>query len=326
MVGSSRRHGWVGAGLVLVAAACGSQPEPRAPATPATGPALAAVETVTVALPVELEAQLYVEHDAIVYARSDGIVESVLVDIGARVKAGQVLATLEDVDQRIALADAEAAHSNARSVVERARELGGRGVMTVADSEQAEFAFAQAEIALRRAQRAMQLTRVVAPFAGSVTARAIRPGRLMAQGDTLFRVTATAPLLVSVRVPEASATGIALGSTGEVVTRDGRHAPATVTRLSPAVDPGSGTRECILRVTEPEGLLPGAGVTVRLGAEGRRVVAVPASAVSEDGYALVWDGGRATLRAVSIGTALPDGRVEVLSGLTPGEQVVRATR
>ncbi|MDP2484049.1 MAG: efflux RND transporter periplasmic adaptor subunit [Candidatus Palauibacterales bacterium] len=326
MVGMPRRNAWVVAGLVLVAAACGSRPEPRETTTAAAAPVLVAVETVTVALPVELEAQLYVEHDAIVYARSDGIVESVRVDIGERVKAGQVLATLEDVDQRIALAEAEVANASARSVVARARELGGRGVMTVADSEQAEFAYAQAGIALRRAQRAMELTRVVAPFAGLVTARAIRPGRLMAQGDTLFRVTATAPLLVSVRVPEASAAAIALGSTGEVVTRAGRHAPATVTQMSPAVDPGSGTRECILHVTEPEGLRPGAGVTVRLGAEGRRVVAVPASAVSEDGYALVWDGGRTTLRAVSIGTALPDGRVEVLSGLTPGEQVVRATR
>ena len=75
-----------------------------------------------------------------------------------------------------------------------------------------------------------------------------------------------------------------------------------------------------------DGFLPGASVTVHLGGQRRTVVAVPADAVSEDGYVAVAEGGRTSLRAVTTGAALGDGRLEVLSGLSPGERVVRSTR
>ena len=63
---------------------------------------------------------------------------------------------------------------------------------------------------------------------------------------------------------------------------------------------------------------------MRLGAERRQVVTVPRNAVGPEGYALVWDDNRTTLRAVTLGSDLSGGRVEVVSGLAPGEQVVRA--
>ena len=73
-------------------------------------------------------------------------------------------------------------------------------------------------------------------------------------------------------------------------------------------------------------LMPGSSVTVQLGAERRRVVAMPRDAVAEEGFALVWADGRSTLRAVTLGAELGDGRVEVVSGLAPGETVVRSGR
>jgi hypothetical protein len=66
-------------------------------------------------------------------------------------------------------------------------------------------------------------------------------------------------------------------------------------------------------------------VTVQLGAERRRVVAIPREAVAKDGYALVWDDNRPTLRAVTLGADLDGNRVEVVSGIAAGEKVVRAT-
>jgi len=56
------------------------------------------------------------------------------------------------------------------------------------------------------------------------------------------------------------------------------------------------------------------------------VVVVPAEALSEDGYVVVSADGRTTLRAVTTGARLSDGRLEVLSGLAPGERVVRTAR
>jgi hypothetical protein len=97
-----------------------------------------------------------------------------------------------------------------------------------------------------------------------------------------------------------------------------------VIRASPIVDAGSGTREMILQLTAggPR-LTPGTSVTVRLGSQRRQVVAIPRTAVAQDGYALVWADDRTTLRPLTLGSELDGDRVEVLSGLAAGEKVVR---
>ena len=73
------------------------------------------------------------------------------------------------------------------------------------------------------------------------------------------------------------------------------------------------------------GLTPGSRATVPRGAPRRRVVAIPKAAVAKDGYALVWDDNRPTLRAVTLGSDLDGDRVEVVSGIAAGEKVVRAS-
>jgi RND family efflux transporter MFP subunit len=285
-----------------------------------------AVDTATVELPLALPAQLYVEHDAVVAARSAGVVQEVLADLGTPVSAGQPLATLESADQEIALAQAKETLENEEHVVRRTRELARTGAVTVADSEQAETRLHQAQIALRKAQRDLELTRISAPFAGVVTSRAARPRRLVAAGDTLFRVTAAAPLLARVRVPETAAERVRVGATAEVTALGGGTARARVVRASPAIDPASGTREVILELAGGSRLESGASVTVRLGTERRRVVVVPRDVVAAEGYVLVWDHGRSTLRAVTVGADLSAGRVEIVSGLAPGERVLRQGR
>ena len=290
-----------------------------APADPAM---LVTADTVTVELPLSLPAQLYVEHDAAIYARSAGVVESILVDLGARVAAGQLLARLENTDQTIALEQAKDRHDNAVVQADRQRALKSAGVTTQADSERVELELREAVLALRKAQRDFDLTRIVAPFGGVVTGRTARVGRLVEAGDSLFHVTALSPVLASVRVPEASAFGVKLGAEADVVGPRGETARARVVRASPVIDPASGTREVVVQLTGGDRMPPGSSVTLKIGTETRRVVAVPREAVGE-GYALVWDDDRTSLRQVEVGGELPGERVEVVSGLAPGEKVVR---
>jgi RND family efflux transporter MFP subunit len=168
---------------------------------------------------------------------------------------------------------------------------------------------------------------VVAPFAGIVTARYARAPRLVVAGDTLVRITELSPLLARVRVPERSAASVRLGDAALVVTAEGGSVPARIERLAPAFDPASGTREAVLRVDgAPALLLPGASVQVRLGRVQRRVVVIPRTAVGPDGYVLVVDHDRTTLRAVTLGEDVGDGRVEVVSGLAAGERIARSGR
>jgi len=293
-------------------------------ATPAPG-AIETAESTTVDRPLSLPSQLYVEHDAAVVARSSGQVESILADIGTRVAAGQLLARLESTDQEIALAQARERAANDSQRVERQRALATAGVVTRADSEQVEFEHRAADLALRKAQRDYDLTRIVAPFDGVVTSRMARVQRLVNPGDSLFRVTALAPVLAVVRVPETASGGLRVGAAARVLSTGGRSAEARVVRASPVIDPASGTREVVLQLTSGSALTPGSSVTVQLGAERRRVVAIPRTAVAKDGYALVWDDNRTTLRAVTLGADLDGDRVEVVSGIAAGEKVVRST-
>jgi RND family efflux transporter MFP subunit len=291
-------------------------------AAPAAAVDLMMADTATVAVPLSLNAQLYVEHDAVVAARTSGTVRQVNADLGARVEPGKLLAQLEDVDQEIALAQAEVGQANAEQQVVRIRALTSSGAATVADSEAAEFRFREAGLMLRKARREAELTRITAPFAGIVTSRTARVGRLVNPGDTLFRVTAISPLLAQVRVPEATAAGIRTGNAAQVIGPAGVTADARVIRASPAIDAASGTREVVVELVAGSRLPPGSSVTVRIGSERRRVVAVPRKAVAQDGYVLVFEHGRGTLRSVTLGADLEDGRVEVISGLAPGERLV----
>jgi membrane fusion protein (multidrug efflux system) len=318
--------------MLIATLACSGQPVSRAAAPPtetgwlavAAPPETTTVDTSTVEVPLALHSQLYVERDATIYARSAGVVESILVDLGSPVSAGQPLAKLESTDQAIALAQAQEKFTNTRQMVERQRALKVAGVVTQADSERVEFEHREAVLALRKAQRDYDLTRIVAPFAGVVTGRTARLHRLVNSGDSLFRLTALRPVLAAVHVPETSAAKIGIGTMAEVVGMGGAKAQARVVRASPVLDAASGTREVILQLTgSAPRLTPGSNVTVRLGAERRQVVAIPRAAIAQDGYALVWAGDKATLRAITLGSELAGDRVEVVSGLTPGEKIVR---
>jgi membrane fusion protein (multidrug efflux system) len=319
--------------LLIAIVACGGQPKARTGARPtetaslgaAPGMAIATVDTATIQVPVTLPSQLYVERDATIYARSPGIVEAIMVDLGSRVAAGQPLARLESTDQAIALAQSEEKYDNAHRVAERQRKLKAAGIVTEADSERVEFEHRQAILELRKARRDYALTRIVAPFAGVVTGRMARLHRLVNSGDSLFRLTALRPVLAGVRVPESSAGMIGIGAKAEVVGPDGTRALARVIRASPVLDAGSGTREMILQLTsDGSRLTPGSNVTVRLGSEPRRVVTIPRNAVAQEGYALVWADEKTTLRPVTLGSNIGGDLVEVVSGLAPGEKVVRS--
>jgi RND family efflux transporter MFP subunit len=321
---SARRLAHLLACVSAVVAACSPRAteNPRgAPAAPDTAGLV--VSTTTVRGQLQLPAQLYVEHDAAVVARSAGVVDSVSAELGSRVAAGAMLARLESADQELATAQADATYENAGRLANRARVMTKAGGVTVADSEQVEYQYRQADIARRKAHRDLDLTRIVAPFSGVVTARYARPGRFVAAGDTLFRVTESSPLLARVRVPEGSAAAIHIGDAATVAGVSGT-AKATVVHAAPAFDAASGTREVVLRLTSSADLLPGASVTVRLGQLERQAVTLPREAVSPEGYVLVMQNGRTALRSVTVGGDVGGGRVEVLSGLSSGERVARS--
>ena len=309
---------------LLLVIGCRGEGAPEIRTSTAAAESPIEAETLTVSIPMAIPAQLYVEHDAAIVARTSGMIDTVLVDLGSAVAQGQLLARLEDADQRIELDRAQTNAENARRILHRSRTLAESGYVARADSELAQFEAQQAELALRKAQRDFDLTRIIAPFGGVVTSRMARPRRMVEPGDSLFQVTALAPLLLSVRVPESAASSIRIGSQVSGVTSQGRRVSARVIRASPTIDAGSGTREAVLRVEGGGGLRAGETIKIFLGGDPRPVVVIPAEAVNEEGYVLVWENGRSVMRQVQVGAEMPDGKVEIISGLEPGERLLRS--
>jgi RND family efflux transporter MFP subunit len=312
------------AGLVIVAFAalvsCESAAPSRAPA-PVASTSTMLVDTTTVDVARSYPSQVYVEHDVAVAARSAGVLDSLLVNLGSHVRAGATLAVVDSRAQQIEAARAHDRWERARNAMSRTRELAKSGSITRTDSEGVAGELRQAELNVQSADRALVLTRVTAPFEGVVTARYARPQQLVADGDTLLRVAETGPQLVRVRVGEPAAQRVRKGDRAHVRgSRGSARVAASVLFASPALDPASGTREVILRLVDPH-FLVGESVTVELGSERRTVVTAPREAVSLEGFALVVQGDRTTMRPVTVGVPVPGDRVEIVSGLAAGERL-----
>lgn len=316
----------LGMPCALLLAACSVSPPAAQSAIVSDSTATMQVDTATVDVPRTYPGQVFVERDVAVAARAAGTVDSLFVNLGSTVRRDAPMATIDRRAQEIEQARAEVMLERARSARTRSVALGNRGGVAPADSERVEEQLRDAELTLRRTQHEVELTRVTAPFNGVVTARYVRPRQLVAAGDTLFRVAEASPLLVRVRVSDAAARSVRIGDRAVVVAPDGSlRTTARVRLTAPVLDPASGTREVILQLGDTR-LLSGERVTVELGSERRRALVVPRAAVSPEGFALVSDGLRTSVRPVTVGAELPGDRLEIVSGLALGERLAPPRR
>ncbi len=220
------------------------------------------------------------------YARTTGYVKDWLVDLGDKVRAGQVLAELDTPEVDHQLTQARASADQAKAQVELAQNEADRWTAMVkahavsqqdADAKiaalneaQANFNAAQANVG-RLADLEM-FKEIRAPYDGTITARNLEVGTLVGAGpgptgSELFRVTQTDPVRVFVNVPEANAPNIHGGIEArvQVAAYPGRVFPGEVVRDAGALDARSHTLRTEVHVSNPDGaLLPGTLANVRL--------------------------------------------------------------
>jgi RND family efflux transporter MFP subunit len=238
---------------------------------------------------------LVAEQQAELAAQRDGLVTTVAVAIGDRVRAGQLLAQLDDSllssqdeaqKARVAAAQAEVRDWQAEKLSEqadlrRADQLLQAKVISQdvwehtkykldetneeVDRSKSEEAVAEADLKTINLQ--LQQSRIVAPFAGIVGRVSVRAEQQVKQGDSLFWVTAEAPLRVLFTVPESAMRQLRVGSALDLSTPDypGLHQAGHVLRLSPVIDPASASIQVVGAVDHPSPLLkPGMSMQVRL--------------------------------------------------------------
>jgi len=268
-----------------------------------------------------------------VTSQVEGVLQTVTAEVGASVKTGQTLAELDDRLSRAGMAQAQASLKLSGEELKRATQLSEKGI---ADQKRLQAAVAQEQIDqanLDKLRVQLSLSQFPSPLDGIVTARLVDPGDTVRNGAHLFTVVDVGRMFVRVTVPEGEAARLKSGAAA-VLTVDalgGRELPATVHHVYPSADPVSHQTTVELDAGEafPE-LKPGYLVKVRLTlAERAQALTLDRGAVAEirpDGTARLFVVGgeqadKAEARTVRFGLILED-RVEVLSGLEEGDQVV----
>jgi RND family efflux transporter MFP subunit len=269
---------------------------------------------------LRLPASIQPLEEAVIYSRADGYVARWLVDLGDKVKADQLLAEIDTPEltqglsqARAALAKAQAAKAQAaagqvmaKSQFERTGKLLAAGVASQQELEQSEAASAvgdadvnvaqaaiEAELAnIRRLSDLQQFSKVLAPFAGTITSRTIDRGSLVTAGNAtpMFRLAATDTVRVFIHVPQDLAPSVTPGSKAKVNVREfgGQAFEGEVARTAGALDPVTRTLNTEIQVPNPDGkLLAGMYAEVSLSlATTRKVYEVPATALLNDAQGL----------------------------------------
>jgi RND family efflux transporter MFP subunit len=276
----------------------------------------ASVETGDLAVWREFNGTVSGAQEAVVRARSGDQVSSVPVTVGTRVSRGQVLVQQSGEATAARVRQAEAARRQAASTVERLRPLHAAGAISEQEWEQA---LTQLELATADVVAARDILSLTSPLAGTVTEVIARPGMIPSAGDPLVRVADLSQLVVYLRVAAAEAAEIRQGQSARLA---GGANAGQVRRIALQADPESRLVEVEVGFPPTAGLIPGTLATVMIEvAQAERAVQVPRAAVRDGQVWLIGADGRVTRRAVQVGLQSRD-RVEIVTGLEPGERVV----
>ena len=282
--------------------------------------------------------------DSPLYARTSGYLKKWYFDIGARVKKGQLLATIEspEVDQQLAQAKADLATAQANAGYAKIQAARYQDLLkgnAVAQQDADNFTTQQAATTTQvksaqanvdRLEQLVSFESIYAPFDGTVTVRNVDLGTLIDTGTAreLFHLADEHILRVYVNVPQPYALACVPGVPATLTLAEfpGRSFPGKVVRTAKAIDLSSRTLLVEVDVPNPKGeLYPGAYVQVHFKVNSPQpTLIIPVGALmfrSEGLRVATVQGDKAKLVPITIGR--DDGRtVEVVTGLNASDQVI----
>lgn len=306
------------------------------------------VQAQSVGASYELDGVVQPVRQSTISAQAAGRIVTLSVKSGDKVRAGQVLAVIDDREaaagvqrSQAQISEADAQLRNAQAQVERSRDLQRRGFVSQAALDTAEAQYKGAAAARDVASAgALQssisqgFTRVTAPYDGWVLQTQAEAGDLAVPGKPLLTVYAPLPLRVVVQVPASRAQLVRTAAQTLVQVNTEQAASAWVFPVAssavPSADPVSQTGEWRFELAphDSANLLPGQQVRVRFvlpqgGAQGSKML-VPQAAIVRRGELTaiyVAANGAFSLRAVRLGADRGAQGVEVLAGVHSGESI-----
>ncbi|MGF7054275.1 membrane fusion protein (multidrug efflux system) [Bosea sp. OAE752] len=311
----------------------GSQPAQAsvAPTARAAVPVeVASVEIMTVSEEVEALGTLAADESVVIAPEIAGRVVSLGFREGEPVKAGQELVKLDTAILDAELKQAMADLGLARDTNERLRGLvsRGSGTQVALDESAAKLASTEARVQLAKAKLAQST--ILSPFNGVVGLRAVGVGDYVPVGKPLITLTSVDPIKIDFRVPEIFLSRLKVGQPVQmrVDAVVDRKFTGKIFAIDPVVDVNG--RAIRLRATIPNAdlaLKPGLFARLAITIDQRpNAIVVPEMAVVPDAVGkmvYVVENGKAKRLSVELGKRLP-GKVEIVSGLTPGMQIITA--
>lgn len=259
---------------------------------------------------------------ALVEAKVSGRVLEYSATPGTAVKAGGLLARLDVQEIQAKVDQARAMLDQANRDFDRQRQLIASNATTRQEFDAAEARVKIGTGALNEAETMLGYASVTAPFDGVVTRKLADVGDLAMPGKPLLEIEAPTSLRFEADLPEAILDRVKLGD--RMAVRLTQVVEGTVSEISPVADPVSRTFLVKLDLPPAEGLRTGQFGRVSVPVGEARLLLVPQNAVLKRGQmeiVFVAQAGKAALRLVKTGKVL-EGRVEVLSGIEEGEQVI----
>jgi RND family efflux transporter MFP subunit len=296
---------------------------------------------------LDLPGRLEANYRAPIYARVSGFLKVWYTDIGAPVKAGQLLAEIEapDLDQQLfqakaSLASAEAAEALASVTAQRWQTMGSTNAVSrqTVDEKTGDFSVKQAQTKAAKAnvERLSVLAdfkRVVAPFDGIVTARNTDVGALInadsSNGTPLFVVSDIHKLRLMVNVPQSYVPAVKINTKVDITVPEypSKTYSGLVEASARAVDAASGSTRMQVVVDNSSGeLMPGAFANTRVELpDNMKSLSIPASTLIFDQKGLhvatVDANNKVVLKPVTISRDLGQ-IVEIGSGVSAGDRII----
>ncbi|PVE24241.1 efflux transporter periplasmic adaptor subunit [Microvirga sp. KLBC 81] len=287
-------------------------------------PSIAAIGTAKAANGVELAFE------------TAGIVKEIKFKANQNVREGDVLVQLDDTVERADIQDVQAAVKTAESAFERAKTLSSRGFGTEANLDQASALLAAARSRLARLQATLEQKALKAPFSGVIGIPRIDVGQYLQPGSVIASFQDLDSMKVDFTVPEQLADDVKLGQEVRLgVSETDLPFKGRVTGKDPRVDPKTRlvSVQALIEDNKDRAILPGQFLHVEvILPEQPNVLTVPQTAVITSLYGdyvyTIEQEERAgnqvqVVKQVFVKTGRRrGGTLEILSGITPGQQVV----
>jgi membrane fusion protein (multidrug efflux system) len=266
--------------------------------------------------------------DAQVIAKVGGEVRQIHVEEGDDVVAGQVLLRLDGDRLRLEAQQAEANLLKLQRDFQRHVDLKDRSLISAGDFEKIQYEMEALEATANLAKLELSYTEIRAPIDGVVSQRYVKIGNTIDAGEPTFQVTSLEPLVSYLHVPEREYRRIEPGQTANIAVDalQGTRFIATVARISPVVDPLTGTFKITVEVTDSSRRLkPGMFGRISIVYDRHEnVMQIPRNAVIQEAgepAVFVVEGDTAQRRVVRTGY-IEGGRIEIVEGLADDEQFV----